>query len=107
MHPLITPARALIAKRADLDGQLLGDLVRSFVFESPEVQAAREILRAYNRTKAQIAAFDGVFNRGLYLWPLHLTFKHLNGLFRPHVLADEEWTDERWGELPSDASLRI
>jgi hypothetical protein len=80
-----------------LDGLLVGEVIRKFAFDSPIVQAARPDLAAYNRTKRQHAAFNGIFEGGFFLWPLNLTVSALDGFFRPAILHDEE---VRWGPLP-------
>jgi hypothetical protein len=82
-----------------LDGLLVGEVIREFAFESPIVQAARADLATYNRTKRQHAAFNGIFEQGFFLWPLNLTVGHLDCLFRPAILHDEEAS---WGPLPPE-----
>lgn len=110
MHSTIAiadfPSRQLINSN-DLDDLLLGEVIRKFVFDDPVVQAARSDLATYNRTKRQLAAFSGLFERGFYLWPLNLTAGGLDDLFRPAVCQDEEWSKERWVKAYGPLSREI
>src|SRR5262249_49445303 len=82
------------------DGLLLGEALQKFAFNDPIVQAARPDLESYNRTKKQIAAFDAIFNRGSFLWPVKLAVYDLENLFRPPILHDQEVS---WGPLPTES----
>jgi hypothetical protein len=81
---------------------LLGEAIRKFAFDDRVVRAARGDLEKYNRTKKQIAAFNGIFNRGFYLWPMHLTAGRLDSLFRPAILHDVEVT---WARPSTEVEL--
>jgi hypothetical protein len=102
MHSTIAvadiPSGSVIEADA-LDCLLVGEIIGKLAFDSPIVQAARADLATYNRTKRQHAAFNGIFERGFFLWPLNLTVSHLDGFFRPAILHDEEVS---WGPLPPE-----
>jgi hypothetical protein len=66
-----------------LSGLLLGEALQKFALDDPLVEAARHELARYNRTKNQIAAFDAIFNRGPFRWPVNLPVEELDDLFRP------------------------
>lgn len=95
MHSTIAvadiPSGPVIEIEADAhDRSLVGEVIGKLAFENPIVQAARADLATYNGTKRQHAAFNGIFERGFFLWPLNLTVGHLDSLFRPAILHDEE-----------------
>jgi hypothetical protein len=81
-----------------LGGCLVGEALQKFALDDPLVQAARHELARYNRTLKQIAAFDAIFNRGYFRWPVNLPVEELDDLFRPSILHDEEVS---WGPRSS------
>jgi hypothetical protein len=108
MHSSIPDFLSRLLAELNVDNDLtLGESLRKFAFDDCLVQAARGELQKYNRTKRQIAAFNGIFNRGFYLWPFNLTVSKLDDLFRPPTLQDEEWPKERWVKTYGPLSPRI
>jgi hypothetical protein len=91
-----------VGSRRGGDAVPLGDVIRTYVFGAPVVRAAYDCFPGnHKETKAQLAVFNGIFNRGPYLWPVPLTANILDCLFRPNVFKDEEMS-LKWAPLPTE-----